>query len=130
MVTADGPVLDTAASPRWLRTGYRHFPYAAQQAGQWWVLRLNHGFPEHDMYTLFIDGHAVADATADAGHPLPLVAGLASLAPDAEDSTEPTLDVELAEDLVRAVSSYVNYGSEEGEPCDFCSGDYDGMARC
>lgn len=121
--------LDTTARPYWQRTGYRFFPYAAQQSGHWWVLRLNHGFPEHDMYTLFIDGQAVADITGDDGHQSPLVASLASLRPYDPASTEPELDADMAANVVSKVSPYVNYGSESGEPCDFCSDDYDGMSR-
>ena len=73
--------IDTAAQPQWLRTGYKFFPYAAHYSGQWWVLRLNHGFPEHDLYTVFIDGNAAADITADPGSPSPLIAGVAALKP-------------------------------------------------
>jgi hypothetical protein len=51
-----GTGFDANVRSDWLRTGYQHFPYAAEQSGQWWVLRLNHGFPEHDLYTLFVDG--------------------------------------------------------------------------
>jgi hypothetical protein len=69
-----GTAIEAAARPHWVHTGYKFFPYAAQQSGHWWVLRLNHGFPEHDMYTVFIDGTAAADLTADAANPSPLVA--------------------------------------------------------
>lgn len=31
--------------------------------------------------------------------------------------------------VVRALSRYVNYGSEHDDPCIFCSEDYDPMAR-
>lgn len=97
---------------QWQRTGYRFFPYAAEQSGQWWVLRFNPGFPEHEMYTLFVDGHAAGDLTLDPGPTL-----AADLTPG------------VATDVVRTVAGYVNYGSERGSPCDFCSGDYDGMTR-
>jgi hypothetical protein len=57
---ADRAAMDSTVLPRWLRTSYKHFPYAAQESGRWWVLRLNHGLPEHDMYTAFIDAHPAA----------------------------------------------------------------------
>ena len=30
-----GPMVDPSAQPVWKRTGYKFFPYAAQQSGQW-----------------------------------------------------------------------------------------------
>ena len=66
------PPVDPAAQPAWMRTGFKFFPYAPRQSGQWWVLRFSYDFPEHEMYTLFIDGRAAADITADAGSPIPL----------------------------------------------------------
>ena len=68
---ANAPVIDTAVRPHWQRTGYRFFPFATEQSGHWWVLRLNHGFPEHDLYTLFIDGKAAADLTGSPDNPTP-----------------------------------------------------------
>lgn len=129
---AEGPAIDTidkAARPHWLRTGYRFFPYAAQQSGQWWVLRLNHGFPEHDMYTLFVDGRPIADITGNLDDRFPLVASVASLKPYDGAAAEPALDAGTAAAVVSAVSRYVNYGSERDDPCIFCSDDRDGMAR-
>jgi hypothetical protein len=123
----DGSVIDTTAQPHWLRTGYRFFPYAAQQSGQWWVLRLNHGFPEHDMYTLFIDGRPTADITGNPNDRVPLVASIASLKPQ-DRAAEPTLDPGTAATVVSPISRYANYGSEWGDPCMFCSNDQDGMA--
>jgi hypothetical protein len=121
--------IDTAAQPDWLRTGYTFFPYAAQQSGHWWVLRLNHGFPEHDLYTLFIDASPAADITADPHNPSPLIAGVATLQPYDSAAPEPRLDAETAAAVVQAVSPYVNYGSEHHEPCIVCSHDYDAMTR-
>jgi hypothetical protein len=121
--------IDTAAQPQWLRTGYKFFPYAAHYSGQWWVLRLNHGFPEHDLYTVFIDGNAAADITANPSDPSPLIAGVAALKPADRAATEPQLDAETAATVVAAVSRYVNYGSEHDDPCIFCSEDYDPMTR-
>ena len=119
----------TTAQPRWARTGYTFFPYAAQQSGHWWVLRLNVGFPEHDMYTVFIDGTAAADLTAGADNPAPLVAGVAGLQPHDGAAVEPALDADTATAVVQAVARYVNYGSEHNDPCLFCSKDYDPMTR-
>jgi hypothetical protein len=125
----DSTAIDTTAQPQWMRTGYKFFPYAAQHSGQWWVLRLNHGFPEHDMYTVFIDGRPAADITANPDDPSPLIAGVASLKPLDRAAAEPELDAETAAAVVKVVAPYVNYGSEHDDPCIFCSEDYDPMAR-
>lgn len=117
------------AAPHWSRTGFRFFPYAARQSGSWWVLRRNHGFPEHDLYTLFVDGHAVADLTGDPASLSPLLAGIAALTAGEPGSAMPHLDPAVAECVVGKVAAYVNYGSEHDAPCDFCSTDDDGMAR-
>jgi hypothetical protein len=119
---------DTAARPHWQRTGYKYFPYAARQSGQWWVLRLNHGFPEHDMYTLFVDANAVADITGNTEDSVSLVASIGSLKPYG-DAVEPALDAETARAVVGNISKYVNYGSEHDDLCPFCSSDYHGMTR-
>jgi hypothetical protein len=121
--------IDITARPDWQRTGYKFFPYAAQQSGQWWVLRLNHGFPEHDLYTLFIDGTAAADITDGGEHPSPLAASVAALTPADPSAAEPHLDADTAAAVVQTVSGYVNYGSEHDDPCLFCSEDYDPMTR-
>jgi hypothetical protein len=89
------------------------------------VLRLNHGFPEHDLYTLFIDSSPAADITADPHNPSSLIAGVASLQPHNRAVAEPELDAETAVAVVQAVSPYVNYGSEHHEPCIVCSDDYE-----
>jgi len=121
--------IDTVARPRWSRTGYTFFPYAAQYSDRWWVLRLNHGFPEHAMYTVFIDGKPAVDITANSADPAPLVAGVASLRPFDRAATEPQLDAETAAAVVQAVSRYINYGSEHDDPCLLCSQDYNPMTR-
>ncbi|WP_454232482.1 hypothetical protein [Mycolicibacterium fortuitum] len=120
-----GQVVDTSAQPKWERTGYKYFPYAAQQSGQWWVLRLNTDFPDHDMYTLFVDGQAAVDVTGNPGSDLPLVATLAALKPASSD--EPTLDPETAREVVAEVSAFADYGSEAGDPCIFCADNRDGL---
>lgn len=119
--SVDWPAIDRTARP--------HFPYAAQQSGQWWVLRLNHGFPVHDLYTLFVDGRPVADITAKLDDRSPLVVSVAALKPFDQAAEEPVLDVGAAAAVVRTVSRYANYGSEYDEPCGCCSDNYDGMAR-
>lgn len=122
-------VVDETVDPKWLRTGFKFFPYAAQQDGHWWVLRLNYWFPEHDMYTLFVDGRPAVDVTGDAEHSSPLVRSIASLRPHDPAMGEPFLDVSTAAAVVQVVSRYADYGSEHGDPCLFCSDDRDGMAR-
>jgi len=124
-----GTTSDSAAQPQWLGTGYTFFPYAADHSGQWWVLRLNHGFPEHDLYSVFIDGSPGPDITADPDNASPLIAGVASLQPYNRAAAEPKLDADTAAAVVQAVSPYVNYGSEHDDPCIFCSNDDDGMLR-
>ncbi|MDM4142593.1 MULTISPECIES: hypothetical protein [Mycobacterium] len=124
------PVIDETAQPDWLRTGYKFFPYAAAQDGHWWVLRLNYGFPEHDMYTLFVDGRSTVDITGSPDHSSALVRSIASLRPyDESTVAEPSLDASTAAEVVQTVARYADYGSEHGEPCLFCSEDRDGMAR-
>ncbi|GFG83286.1 hypothetical protein MPRG_65620 [Mycobacterium paragordonae] len=110
-----------------MRTGYKFFPYAAKQSGQWWVLRLNFGFPEHDMYTLFVDAKPVVDITDNPTHPAALVRSIAALNNSA--TPLPVLDTGTASTVISKVARYVNYGSEHGDPCDFCSYDHDGMTR-
>jgi hypothetical protein len=117
------------AQPTWMRTGYKFFPYATQQSGQWWVLRFNYGFPDHEMYTLFVDTQPVVDITGDSDHPVPLVRNIASLKPFDSASPEPMMDADLAETVVSQVARYVIYGSEHNEPGIYCSENHDGMAR-
>ncbi|MEE6140633.1 hypothetical protein SKC41_30530 [Mycobacterium sp. 050128] len=121
--------VDETAHPQWLRTGYKFFPYAAQQDGHWWVLRLNYGFPEHDMYTLFVDGRPAVDLTGDPDHSSALVRSVASLRPYDSVAAEPSLETHTAATVVQTVSGYADYGSEHGDPCLFCSDDRDGMVR-
>jgi hypothetical protein len=121
--------IDEAAQPHWSQTGYRFFPYAAEQSGQWWVLRLNYGFPEHDMYTLFVDGKPAVDITGDPDHNSALVRSIASLRPYDPAVGEPTLKADTAAAVVRTISHYVQYGSEHDDPCMFCSEERDGMVR-
>ena len=126
-MSATRVTIDANVLPEWKRTGYTHFPYAANQSGRWWVLRRNFGFPEHDMYTVFVDGRAAADVTGDVNAGAPLVASIGAL--HSTESDRASLDVDTAAAVVRGVSAYVNYGSETGDPCTFCSDDRDGMTR-
>lgn len=100
-----------------MRTGYKFFPYATQQSGQWWVLRFNFGFPEHELYTLFIDGRATLDVTGRIDHPVPLAASIGALQ---HLDRQAVLTPELAEAAVRPVARFVVYGSEVDDPCDWC----------
>lgn len=119
---ARGVVVDTGVEPQWLRTGYRYFPYAAWQDRQWWVIRANYGFPEHDSTTLFIDGVVVADTTAGADDARPLVAsiGRLSLTRSHLDTQLPMMDPQMAREVVVAVAAFIDHGSERGDPCDWC----------
>jgi hypothetical protein len=93
------------------------------------VLRLNYGFPDHDMYTLFVDGRPAVDITGSAEHSSALVRCVAALRPYDPATGEPTLQADTATTVVGTVSRYVNCGSEHGDPCIECSEDHDGMAR-
>ena len=86
---------------RWQRTGARVFNFAARVDGAWWVLRLN-GFPDHRMFTLFIDGRAVGDVD------------------DFEigDAGRPALTAEQRVEVLTMMRGLGPYGSEFGAPCD------------
>ncbi len=116
--------IDISVRPQWMRTGYRYFPYAARESGQWWVLRANYCFPEHDLVTLLIDGRAVADITALDEDARPLVASIAALDPmlPFRKSDVPEMPAELAKAAVDTVATYVSHGSEFDPPdlCDLC----------
>lgn len=77
--------------------------YAARQTDQWWVLRLNFGFPEHDMYTLFVDATPGVDITDDPHHPTPLVRSIAAL--NDPSIATPTLDAGTAATVLRRATS-------------------------
>ncbi|MBE5477887.1 hypothetical protein E3G68_005241 [Mycobacteroides abscessus] len=117
--------VDTNAWPRWMRTGYKYFPYAAQQAGRWWVLRFNVGFPEHDMYTMFVDNKAAGDVTGNANSSVALIASIGALNPSRPQ--EAMMDAATARAVVDGVARFVDYGSEHGQPCAFCSDDRDAL---
>lgn len=113
--------VDVDTQPRWLRTGYRFFPYAAYHSGQWWVLRMNHDFPQHDLYTIFIDGRAATDLNGDTNDERRIVASIGALHQHGADGGEPELGAGLAEAVVRRAADYIVYGSEVGDPCDWCA---------
>jgi hypothetical protein len=119
-----GAGVDPTASPQWRRTGYKYFPYAAWESRQWWVLRANHCFPEHDLVTLFVDGAAVGDVTASPHDTRPLVVGIAALDPilPLRKPGIPAMPLEQAESAIATVADYVCHGSEFDPPdvCDLC----------
>lgn len=117
--------VDANARPEWKRTGYAFFPHAARHAERWWVLRLNFGFPEHDLYTVFVDGQAAVDVTGDPNAGLPLAASIGALGPTSADG--PVLDAGAARAVVSGVAPFADYGSEHGQPCVFCARDRDGL---
>ncbi|WP_439679724.1 hypothetical protein [Embleya sp. MST-111070] len=103
---------ELATVPPWRRTGIRHFPHAAMVRGVWWVLRLN-VFPDHPMFTLFVDGARRFDFD-DSPPYWDLWA----------EPTVPPLPAEAVEAALAPVRDFVAYGSEVGRPCDnvFCCG--------
>ncbi|MGK8510216.1 hypothetical protein ACRS5S_19935 [Nocardia asiatica] len=105
------PYPELHARPRWRRTGTARFPVAADVDGHWWVMRIN-GFPDHPLWTLFIDGTPrfdMDDTPPAWGRPT---------------DPAPTLDPHTAAQVVAPVQGFAAYGSEVGDPCDdpFCCG--------
>lgn len=94
-----------AARPRWCQTSNGRFPFAARVSGRWWVLRLNN-FPDHPLWTLFIDGAVACDFD---DRPPEWGKQEWDTAPLSEGSDE-------AEALT-PVQDFVAYGSEIGRPC-------------
>ncbi|MFE6858310.1 hypothetical protein [Nocardia sp. NPDC057668] len=98
--------------PAWRLTWSPCFPVAAMVEGHVWVLRLN-GFPDHPMWTLFVDGTRRFDVEAmpeSWGRPLRI--GTRPAGPRA------------ARRMLAGVREYTVYGSEVGDPCEdpFCCG--------
>jgi len=93
----------------WRPTENNHFPWAAQVDGTWWVLRLNN-FPDHPLYTLFIDGNTARFDVEDF--------------PSQWRKGDAALSKSIADAALRPVVAFVAYGSEVGQPCDnpFCCG--------
>jgi hypothetical protein len=103
---------DLHARPEWRRTGDTRFPVAAVVGGLWWVLRIN-SFPDHPLWTLFVDGVRrldFDDVPTSWGQPA--------------DPSAPLLECRTADEVVAPVKDFVAYGSEVGKPCDnpFCCG--------
>jgi hypothetical protein len=97
------PPAEFAARPRWRFTGDTRFPAAARVDGHWWVLRVN-GFPDHPLWTLFVDGRVRGDVRATPAHwDLP------------RRTDPPDRDAARAVAPVRHLRAY---GSEVGRPCD------------
>lgn len=104
--------VEFSASPAWHRSGDACFPTAARVGSDWWVLRVN-SFPDHPLWTLFINGESrfdVDDPPASWGHP-------------ASDAL-PALSESDAAAALRGLKGLTAYGSEVGRPCDnlFCCG--------
>jgi len=104
---------EAEAHPRWHATGHPLFPAAAKVDGAWWVMRLN-DFPDHPLWTLFIDGNARRFDTTGLpehwAHPL--------------HPTEAPLPPATAREVLAPIERFTIYGSEVGRPCDsdFCCG--------
>ncbi|WP_194235908.1 hypothetical protein [Streptomyces sp. CB01881] len=95
----------------WHDTGTGVFPYAARADGHWWVLRLN-DFPEHPLYTLFIDAQVIGDVDdAPTVWQLPPRTTLATLA------------VSERAEVLHLMAGLGPYGAETGTPCtgDYCT---------
>lgn len=102
----------------WWRTGDPYFPMITTVGGTYWVLRIN-SFPDHPLYTLFVDGARRYDLD-DVPPTWRMPAG---------DPASPVrTGAESGEQAVRAalapVRDFVAYGSEVGQPCDnpYCCG--------
>ena len=98
--------------PEWRQTGNAYFPVAARVHGRWWVLRIN-SFPDHALWTLFVDGERrfdIDDAPDPWGNPAA--------------ETHPSLNDRDRDDALAPVKAFVAYGSEVGEPCEnpYCCG--------
>lgn len=87
------------------------FVYAARVDGAWWVLRRN-SFPDHPLYTLFVDGVVAGD-----------VEDLATRAPAWNRDAAAVLDGEQLAEALAPLRGLGPYGSEVGRPCDgdWCS---------
>ncbi|MCM6778412.1 hypothetical protein NDR87_32950 [Nocardia sp. CDC159] len=99
--------------PRWRRTGNAYFPVAALVDGQWWVLRIN-SFPDHPIWTLFVDAERRFDIDIDQAP---------SWRTEAEESA-PVWENHIVQRILSPIQNFVAYGSEVGKPCDnlFCCG--------
>jgi hypothetical protein len=108
--------MDVLARPVvWQRTNARVFVHAAWADSAWWVLRLNE-FPEHPLFTLFIDGVVVGD-----------LEDVHTTAPawDLDADGRPGLTDAQRHAVLTLMRGLGPYGSEVGHPCDgdWCSCD-------
>jgi hypothetical protein len=103
---------EALARPAWRRTGNARFPLGAEVGGRWWILRLN-PFPDHCLWTLFVDAVVRYDIEETP-------AAWGKLSP----RSAPPLDPGVAETVLAPVRHLAVYGSEVGRPCDclFCDG--------
>jgi hypothetical protein len=105
-----GAGLTLASVLDWRRTQDAYFPAAALADGQWWVLRLN-SFPDHPLWTLFVDG-------VSRGHSEDTPPGWGN----PSDRSLPRLPAGQVETVLAPLRGLVAFGSEDGNPCDglFC----------
>ncbi|HEY1572993.1 MAG TPA: hypothetical protein VGG05_16745 [Pseudonocardiaceae bacterium] len=89
----------------WRHTGARVFVYAARVDHAWWVLRLN-GFPDHPLYTLFMEGIVAGD-----------VQDIAIRAPAWDLPGRPALSDLERDEVLTVMRGLGRYGSEVGRPC-------------
>lgn len=103
---------ESQPQPQWRGTGHRKFPLAAEVDGHWWVLRIN-PFPDHCMWTLFVDGVVRYDIEQ-----APSSWGRLSI------GSAPVLDPATADRILMPLRDLTVYGGEVGRPCDgdFCCG--------
>jgi len=99
---------DALESQSWRRVSSNVFPYAALLDGvHWVVLRLN-DFPDHPLYTLFIDGTRIfdVDVLTLGSHP-----------------EHELLSPEERREVLALMRGLGPYGAEVGRPCDgdFCT---------
>lgn len=90
---------------RWRRTGSGLFILAVRVDGSWWVLRLN-DFPDHPLYTFFIDSQCIGDIDD-------LPASWLTKAGGAEP-----LAAHERQDVLSLMRGLGPYGAEAGMPCD------------
>lgn len=104
---------DALANPvTWQPTAAAIYPFATRIDQQWWVLRLN-SFPDHPLYTLFVDAAVVCD-----------VEDLRTNAPTWNlNPTNPPLTPGQRAEVLSLMRGLGPYGSEVNQPCDgdWCS---------
>jgi hypothetical protein len=97
-------LLAMAKDVAWRRAGSPVYVRAAVVEGCWWVLRLN-DFPEHPLYTLFIDGDVIGDVDDLPGR-WEFAVEQAGLSRDERD------------EVLGLMRGLARYGAEAGQPCD------------